>query len=188
MQLYVLFVTAVALAMDAFAVSVSSGIQIPDTKVRHGVKIGLFFGFFQFLMPVIGWAAGQTFAKYIDMYDHYIAFILLAFIGAKMVKEAFSSDDGCETDSRNPLDTKVLFLLAIATSIDALAVGISFALMNVNIRTSSVLIGIVTFFICFLGVMIGKKIGCLFRKKAEIAGGIVLIMIGLKILIEGIAG
>lgn len=187
MPLYVLFVTALALAMDAFAVSVSSGIQIPNTKMRHGVKIGLYFGFFQCLMPIIGWAAGQTFAKYIDMYDHYVAFILLAFIGARMVKGAFGEDDS-KMDARNPLDTKILFLLAIATSIDALAVGISFALINVNIWLSSAMIGIITFFVCFAGVMIGKKIGCLFRKKAEIAGGIVLIIIGLKILVEGIAG
>ncbi|HOE57976.1 MAG TPA: manganese efflux pump MntP family protein [Bacillota bacterium] len=190
---------AIGLSMDAFAVSVTHGIIIEGVNKGHALKIGLYFGAFQALMPLAGWLAGSRFKDYITNFDHWIAFILLAFIGGKMIKESYS--ENCEinrtegdiseaaissqTEIReNPLRTGRLLVLAVATSIDALAVGISFAFLSVSIIPSSVLIGVITFIICTAGVFIGKRFGCLFQKRAEMAGGLILIGIGLKILIE----
>jgi len=195
---------AVGLSMDAFAVSVTNGIIIRDLKVTHALKIGLYFGVFQALMPLAGWLAGSQFKNYITSVDHWIAFGLLSIIGGKMIHEAFEEDEEGETIEgmcevaisnqgtvcENPLRMGRLVVLAVATSIDALAVGISFAFLRVSIVWSSLIIGLITFIICFAGVYIGKKFGGLLKKKAEIVGGVILIGIGLKILLEhtGIIG
>ncbi|MEA4961434.1 manganese efflux pump MntP [Lutispora sp.] len=181
MDILTIVMIALGLAMDAFAVSVSSGITIKELKPRHGAKIALFFGGFQALMPILGWLLGIGFKDYIEKYDHWIAFVLLGFIGAKMLKE--SMDDDCEYIS-DPLQNKVLFMLAIATSIDAMAVGVSFAFLKASILSSSLIIGAITCVICFGGVYLGNRCGCVFKKKAEIAGGVVLMLIGFKILAE----
>lgn len=181
MDILTIVMIALGLAMDAFAVSVSSGITIKDLKPRHGAKIAVFFGGFQAMMPLLGWLLGIGFKDYIEKYDHWIAFALLGFIGVKMLKE--SMDDDCEYIS-DPLKNRVLLMLAIATSIDAMAVGVSFAFLKTSILSASLIIGVITYVICFAGVYIGNRFGCLFQKKAEIAGGIVLVLIGFKILAE----
>lgn len=182
-----IFLTGIALAMDAFAVSICKGIKMPKLRKSHIVIIAVFFGGFQMLMPLIGWLLGSQFVQYISKFDHWIAFALLAFIGVKMAIESFKheEEDCCKCDSK--LDLKELVVLAIATSIDALAVGITFALYpDINILPSISIIGIVTFIICAGGVVIGHKFGAKFKSKAELLGGIVLVIIGLKLLIEGL--
>lgn len=182
-----IFLTGIALAMDAFAVSICKGIKMPKLRKSHIVIIAVFFGGFQMLMPLIGWLLGSQFVQYISKFDHWIAFALLAFIGVKMAIESFKheEEDCCKCDSK--LDLKELVVLAIATSIDALAVGITFALYpDINILPSISIIGIVTFVICAGGVVIGHKFGAKFKSKAELLGGIVLVIIGLKLLIEGL--
>lgn len=182
-----ILLTGIALAMDAFAVSICKGIKMPKLRKSHIVIIAVFFGGFQMLMPLIGWLLGSQFVQYISKFDHWIAFALLAFIGVKMAIESFKheEEDCCKCDSK--LDLKELVVLAIATSIDALAVGITFALYpDINILTSISIIGIVTFVICAGGVVIGHKFGAKFKSKAELLGGIVLVIIGLKLLIEGL--
>lgn len=174
---------AVGLSMDAFAVSITSGIVIKSLRISNVLKISIFFGVFQAVMPLAGWLAGYSFKDYIVQVDHWIAFGLLIIIGGKMIYEVVKGcDDGeCEL---NPLDNKVLTLLAIATSIDALAVGVSFAFLNVNIFESVALIGITTFVICSIGVIVGKRCGEVLKNKAQVAGGLVLMFIGVKILAE----
>ena len=182
-----IFLTGIALAMDAFAVSICKGIKMPRLRKSHIVIIAVFFGGFQMLMPLIGWLLGSQFVQYISKFDHWIAFALLAFIGVKMAIESFKHEEEecCKCDSK--LDLKELVVLAIATSIDALAVGITFALYpDINILPSISIIGIVTFVICAGGVVIGHKFGAKFKSKAELLGGIVLVIIGLKLLIEGL--
>jgi putative Mn2+ efflux pump MntP len=182
-----IFLTGIALAMDAFAVSICKGIKMPKLRKSHIVIIAVFFGGFQMLMPLIGWLLGSQFVQYISKFDHWIAFALLAFIGVKMAIESFKHEEEecCKCDSK--LDLKELVVLAIATSIDALAVGITFALYpDINILPSISIIGIVTFIICAGGVVIGHKFGAKFKSKAELLGGIVLVIIGLKLLIEGL--
>jgi putative Mn2+ efflux pump MntP len=182
-----IFLTGIALAMDAFAVSICKGIKMPKLRKSHIVIIAIFFGGFQMLMPLIGWLLGSQFVQYISKFDHWIAFALLAFIGVKMAIESFKHEEEecCKCDSK--LDLKELVVLAIATSIDALAVGITFALYpDINILPSISIIGIVTFIICAGGVVIGHKFGAKFKSKAELLGGIVLVIIGLKLLIEGL--
>ena len=182
-----IFLTGIALAMDAFAVSICKGIKMPRLRKSHIVIIAFFFGGFQMLMPLIGWLLGSQFVQYISKFDHWIAFALLAFIGVKMAIESFKHEEEecCKCDSK--LDLKELVVLAIATSIDALAVGITFALYpDINILPSISIIGIVTFVICAGGVVIGHKFGAKFKSKAELLGGIVLVIIGLKLLIEGL--
>jgi putative Mn2+ efflux pump MntP len=182
-----ILLTGVALAMDAFAVSICKGIKMPKLRKLHIVIIALFFGGFQMLMPLIGWLLGSQFVQYISKFDHWIAFALLAFIGIKMAIESFKHDDECCCKDEEKLDLKELVVLAIATSIDALAVGITFALYpDINILPSISIIGIVTFIICAGGVVIGHKFGAKFKSKAELLGGIVLVIIGLKLLIEGL--
>lgn len=173
----------VGLAMDAFSVSVSDGILLGRAKLSQAAKIALFFGAFQFIMPVIGYAAGSTFAGIIESFDHWVAFVLLAFIGGKMIYEACSGEEKNDNIA-DPLGLKNLFILAIATSIDALAVGVTFATISAPVLISSAIIGVVTFFISAAGVILGSKCGDLFGNKAEIAGGVILVLIGAKILIE----
>lgn len=173
----------IGLAMDAFSVSVSDGIMLGRARLSQAGKIALFFGAFQFIMPVLGYIAGSTFAGIIEAFDHWVAFVLLAFIGGKMIFEAFSGDKENESLS-DPLGLKTLFILAVATSIDALAVGVTFATIAAPVLISSAIIGVVTFIISASGVMLGSKFGDLFGNKAEIAGGAILVLIGAKILIE----
>lgn len=181
-----LFIIAVSLAMDAFAVSISNGLMLPKIRIRHAVTFGAFFGVFQFIMPLIGYFLASSFSAYITAFDHWIAFILLALIGGNMIKESFSDEEeDTEVVQANIMSFKNLTMLAIATSIDALAVGVTFALVDSgNIWFSCTVIGVVAFVISYIGVMLGKKISGVFQTYAARVGGCVLIIIGLKILIE----
>lgn len=182
-----LLFTGVGLAMDAFAVSICKGLGMKKMNHFHAFMIALFFGGFQALMPLIGWFAGRSFASYIESIDHWIAFGLLLIIGGKMLYETFKEELPVENENQektDALDYKELFLLAIATSIDALAVGVSLAFLGVNIWLAIAIIGIVTFVISYAGVGIGYQFGHRFEKGAQIAGGIILILIGVKIVIE----
>lgn len=188
-----LFLTGAGLSMDAFAVSVCKGLNMRKINIRHSIVIALFFGGFQALMPLIGWALGRQFEQYITAVDHWIAFALLAFIGGKMAYEAIKGGDDDPDPSQNKktqdadkLDLKELLMLAIATSIDALAVGITFAFLQVSILPSITVIGVTTFVFSVGGVVIGNRFGVKYKSKAELAGGIILILIGLKILLEGV--
>ena len=172
---------AVSLAMDAFAVSVCKGLSVKNAGYKQGLLLGLFFGGFQALMPFLGWLLGLRLEAYIVDFDHWISFVLLGFIGAKMVYESFKNEEQALEDS---LPLGQVFMLAIATSIDALAVGVTFAITDTDIVSSVALIGTVTFGLSFLGVIIGSRFGSKFEKWAELAGGFVLIGIGVKILIE----
>ena len=220
MGLLELFILAVGLSMDAFAVSICKGLALPKINLKSAGIVGLWFGAFQALMPLIGYLLGVNFRSYIVSIDHWIAFILLALIGANMIKEALSDDDEEETEIRNLkrssegtidgyslnscsisstgqvalsredngikeiLGFKTMFLLAVATSIDALAMGVTFAFLNVNIIPAISFIGIVTFTCSAIGVKIGNVFGLKYKSKAEIAGGVILILLGCKILIE----
>ena len=181
MGLLELFILAVGLSMDAFAVSVCKGLAMPKITFRKTLIVGAWFGGFQALMPAIGYVLGVQFRDKITAIDHWIAFILLGIIGANMIKEALSGE--CENESGS-LDIKTMFLLAVATSIDALAVGISFAFLNVHIIAAVSFIGVTTFAISAAGVKIGNVFGTKYKSKAELAGGIILILLGLKILME----
>ncbi|HPE35707.1 MAG TPA: manganese efflux pump MntP family protein [Spirochaetales bacterium] len=182
-------VAGVALAMDAFAVSVSAGICIADLRFRHAARTAFTFGLFQFLMPLAGYALGSTFSDVIRAWDHWVAFGLLAFVGGKMIVESFEIKDAavCTEDElrrKNVLDPKTLLVLAVATSIDALAVGVGYSMIGAPIWAAAGIIGVVTFGLCLLGCEFGKRLGARFERGAEIAGGVVLIGIGLKILAE----
>ncbi|MFR4198356.1 MAG: manganese efflux pump MntP family protein [Ruminococcus sp.] len=180
-----LLLTAIALSMDAFAVSVCKGLAMRRMRYDQALVISLYFGVFQALMPLIGWLLGTSFSRYIQAFDHWIAFVLLAFLGGKMLWDVFhEKEDGEQESAERRLDHRELFMLAIATSIDALAVGIAFACLDVNIWSSISIIGVTTLVISFAGVWIGNRFGNRFQKKAEIAGGLVLILIGVKILAE----
>lgn len=180
-----LLLTAVALSMDALAVSISNGMTIRDLKVRDALKTGLFFGAFQALMPAIGWLAGTSVRDLIVSVDHWVAFGLLALIGGKMIWDTFhEAQDGGVS---NPTDTRVLLVMAVATSIDALAVGISLAMEQVAIAPAALTIGLVTFSLSTMGVLLGKKLGDAFQKRAGCIGGVILVLIGLKILLEHLA-
>ena len=176
----------IGLSMDAFAVAVCKGLAMRKLNVRQAVVIGLYFGGFQALMPTLGWFLGSQFRRYIESVDHWVAFGLLAFIGGKMIVEAVrEKEDGNAPETLDPpLDHKELFILAIATSIDALAVGISFAAIGTPIFPQAELIGVITFVISVGGVAIGNRFGSRYEKRAEIIGGIILIIIGIKVLIE----
>jgi len=173
---------AFGLAMDAFAVSITSGITIKQLKINSVMKIALFFGFFQAIMPIVGWLAGLSLRNFISEIDHWIAFGLLSFIGCKMIYESITIQSS--EKEINPLNVYVLLVLSVATSIDALAVGLSFAILKISIVTPVVIIGTITFALSFLGVFIGNRIGHFFENKIEIAGGLLLIGIGIKILVE----
>ena len=178
-----LLLIAVGLSMDAFAVSICKGLSCAKIKPKYFLLTGLWFGGFQALMPAIGYLLGTTFQDYITSFDHWVAFILLALIGGNMVKEAFSCD--CEKENDASFGFKNMFLLAVATSIDALAVGITFAILDdVNIVLAISSIGIITFIISAIGLKIGNIFGLRYKSKAEFLGGVILILIGLKILLE----
>lgn len=177
-----LLLIAVGLSMDAFAVSICKGLSTGGSQKRNALIIGLFFGGFQGVMPLIGWGLGTGFAPYIMPWDHWIAFVLLAIIGGRMVWGALHPE--AEASSCEILNLKEVMLLAIATSIDALAVGITFAFLQVSILPAVSMIALVTFGLSFMGVFIGNRCGTSLGRRAELVGGIVLVLIGLKILLE----
>ena len=180
-----LLLIGVGLSMDAFAVSVCKGLAMRKVNKKQAVVIGLYFGGFQALMPFIGWALGTQFESYITNIDHWIAFILLAFIGGKMVIEAIKpEEEEAVKEMDPPLDHKEMFMLAVATSIDALAVGITFAFLQYPIVVCITIFGLTTFVLSIVGVVVGNMFGSKYQKRAEIVGGIILILIGLKILLE----
>ena len=182
MSILTIIFIAFGLAMDAFAVSITSGITIKGLKFNNALKIAIFFGAFQAIMPLIGWLAGLGLKDFISGIDHWIAFGILSFIGCKMIYESIRIKS--YEKEINPLNVYVLLMLSIATSIDALAIGVSFAFIKIFIVTPAIIIGIVTFLLSFLGIFIGNRFGHFFENKIEIAGGIILIVIGTKILLE----
>ncbi len=185
MGLVTIIVIALGLAMDAFAVSIASGAAYKQLKINHVFRIALFFGAFQAFMPVVGWLCGLTAREVLASYDHWIAFGLLAGIGVKMIYESFKIK---QAERRpDPMNTLMLVSLSVATSIDALAVGITLSFLNNSIATAAIVIGVVTFVLSYLGVYIGKTAGHIFENKIEALGGLVLIGIGVKILIEHLA-
>ena len=172
---------SIGLAMDAFAVSICKGLSMKTMSWKKALIVGLYFGIFQALMPVLGFFLGTTFESLVTQIDHWIAFALLSFIGINMLREAFGNNEENQDDS---VDFKTMAILAIATSIDALAVGITFAFLKVNMLLAGLMIGIVTFAICVIGVKIGNKFGDKYERKAETVGGLILIFMGIKILLE----
>ena len=182
MDMIIILFIASGLAMDAFAVYITNGITIKHQRINNALKIGLFFGSFQALMPLIGWVAGIRLRGFISGFDHWVAFGLLSLIGGKMIYESMKI--GSNDNEIKSLNVFVLLMLSIATSIDALAVGLSFAFLKISIVTPIIVIGIVTFILSFLGVLVGNKLGHFFEKKMEFLGGLILIGIGIKILIE----
>lgn len=186
MTLFELFVIAVGLSMDAFAVAICKGLAVKKAGIKQMGLAGLWFGGFQALMPFIGYLLGSTFESYITKIDHWIAFVLLGIIGANMIKEAVQKDDECDCEGKaGSMAVKEMFTLAVATSIDALAVGVTFALLpDVNIGAAVGFIGAITFVLSAIGIKIGNIFGTKFKSKAEFAGGVILILMGLKILLE----
>ena len=180
MSLSELLLIAVGLSMDAFAVSVCKGLSVRRLRLKHALLAGLYFGGFQFLMPVLGWLLGYRFEALITSVDHWIAFVLLGLIGANMVRESFSDAEKMDDD----FSFRAMLPLAIATSIDALAVGVTFAFLEVRILPAAALIGVTTFLLSALGIRIGHVFGARWKARAERLGGIILILIGLKILLE----
>lgn len=176
-----IFLIAVALSFDAMAVGAANGAHHHRMPLKKALEISFYFGFFQLFMPLIGWLIGSSFQAYVTEYDHWIAFILLGILGLKMLKEAFAEDDEAKTDIHS---WKILVLLSIATSIDALVVGMSLAFFAMNIALVVIIIGITTFILTLASIYLGKKFGERWGKKAEIAGGLILISIGLKILLS----
>ena len=176
-----LVLIGVGLSMDAFAVALCKGLSMRRINYAHAAVIALFFGVFQAVMPLIGWVLGTQFARYITSVDHWIAFALLGYIGGKMIWEAVR---GGEEEQPQELDLKMLLMMAVATSIDALAVGITFAFLRMDILSSALTIGATTFLISFGGVAAGNRFGARYKQKAEIVGGVVLVLIGVKILLE----
>ena len=190
MGLAEVFVTGIVLSMDAFAVAVCKGLGMRKINYSHTLLIALFFGGFQALMPLIGWYLGDTFEKYINAVDHWIAFVLLAFIGGKMAIEAITEKEENKQKKENkPFSVPELTVLALATSIDALAVGIVFALTptETNIWSAIAVIGCTTFVLSVIGVAVGNKFGSKYQSRAELVGGVVLIVLGIKILLEGLS-
>ena len=186
-----LLLIGVGLSMDAFAVAICQGLCMKKLNWRHAAVIALFFGGFQALMPLIGWVLGSQFAGYIQNIDHWVAFVLLVLIGGNMVREALSPEEeevACAVESK--LDYKQLFLMAVATSIDALVVGVTFAFLEVPILPAISIIGCTTFCLSLVGVAVGNFFGTRYKKRAELSGGIILILLGVKILLEhlGILG
>lgn len=177
-----IFVIAISLSMDALAVSICKGLSVEKILIRESVIVGLYFGVAQAVMPAIGFLLGSTFSSYITAVDHWIAFILLALIGGNMIKESFAKEE-CPWE-QNPFSFKAMFPLSIATSIDALAVGITFSFFTVNILVAASIIGITTFVLSTLGARLGAKLGEKFKKNAERLGGAVLVIMGLRILIS----
>ena len=182
MRILEILLLGIGLSMDAFAVSICKGLSVQKLQLKHYLIIGAWFGGFQALMPTIGYFLGSTFEQYITAFDHWVAFVLLAAIGAGMIKESLYKE---ETDGSASFSVKTMFVLALATSIDALAVGITFALLpDVNVPLAVTLIGITTFLFSAVGLKVGNLFGTRYKAKAELTGGIILILIGLKILLE----
>ena len=181
MGFFELLLIGVGLSMDAFAASICKGLGMRKLDMRQGAVVALFFGGFQALMPLIGWLLGKQFEQYITSVDHWIAFLLLGYIGGKMIWDAFHEE---AEDCPAGFDLKELTVLAVATSIDALAVGVTFAFLSVNIVWAVSFIGVTTFTISLIGVKIGNIFGTRYKSKAELAGGIILVLIGCKILLE----
>ena len=181
-----LFLIGVGLSMDAFAVSICQGLSMTKIKWGHALTVGLYFGGFQALMPFTGWMLGSQFAGRIQQYDHWAAFVLLLLIGGNMIREALSGEEDEAEDAAigAGLDHKKLFLMAIATSIDALAVGVTFAFLDTAILPAIGIIGTTTFFISVAGVVVGCWFGARYKKRAEITGGVILVLLGVKILLE----
>ena len=175
-----LLLIALGLSMDAFAVSVCKGLSVKELKPRHALLVGSYFGGFQALMPLLGWLLGYRFESMITSIDHWVAFVLLALIGANMIRESFSEEEEMNDD----FGVKTMLLLAVATSIDALAVGITFAFLSVKILPAAGTIGLTTFLLSILGIYIGHVFGARWKSRAERVGGVILILIGLKILLE----
>ena len=185
MDLFDLIVTGIALSMDAFAVSIGKGLSVQRVKAKHSLICGAWFGGFQALMPLLGFLLASSFAEYIKQYDHWIAFALLLLIGANMLREAFSKE---ENEADASFSVKTMLLLAVATSIDALATGVSFAVTDTNIWLAVSIIGVTTFLFSAAGVKVGSIFGRKYQSKAEFLGGVILILIGVKILIEHLSG
>lgn len=181
MDIITLFMLAVGLSMDAFAVSICKGLAMKKITPSKMAIVGLWFGGFQMLMPLIGYLLGFQFSEKISTIDHWVAFVLLGLIGGGMIKEALSGE---EEKADASLDIRTMFLLAVATSIDALAVGVTFAFMNVEVLPASALIGVVTFLFSAVGVKVGNVFGMKYKSKAELAGGVLLVLLGVKILLE----
>ncbi len=185
MDILTMVLIAIGLAMDSLAVSITSGLAMRELKISKALKIAILFGLFQALMPVVGWLAGLSLTDLISSIDHWIAFALLSLIGCKMIYESVRLES--REKVIDPTNVYLLLMLSIATSIDALAVGITFAFLEVSIVTPIIIIGVVTFLLSLLGVFVGNKFGHLFEKKIGIAGGLILIGIGIRILIEHLA-
>lgn len=184
MTLLEIFLIGIGLSMDAFAVAICKGLAMPNKVDKKGaLLIALYFGVFQAVMPALGWLLGSQFARYVTQMAPWIAFVLLAWIGGSMIRESLSKEER-EEEETGSVSHKELLVLAVATSIDALAVGVTFAFLQVRILPSVTLIGLVTFVLSFAGVAVGNRFGARFEKKAELAGGVVLLLIGLKILLE----
>lgn len=181
MNLIELFILAVGLSMDAFAISICKGLAIPKITFRECALAGIWFGGFQALMPTLGYFLGKNFTEYITSVDHWVAFVLLSLIGLNMIRESLGGEEECTGAS---LAAKEMFVLAVATSIDALAVGITFAFLNVNILAAAAFIGLTTFACSAAGICIGNVFGAIYKKKAEFFGGLILIILGAKILLE----
>lgn len=181
MEIFEVLLISIGLAMDAFAVSVCKGLSMKKMNWKKAIIIGLYFGIFQALMPVLGYFLGTTFDHFITSIDHWIALILLAGIGINMIKEAFTQDS---ENCNDKIDAKTMVILSIATSIDALAVGITFACLRVKIILPSILIGLITFTLSIIGVKIGNRFGNKYQSRAEFSGGLILILLGIKILLE----
>lgn len=182
MEYLTIVLIAITLSFDTFAVSVSSGLILNKIDFTNATKIAVTLAVFQAVMPLIGWLAGSGIARYAQSFDHWIAFGILALLGGKMIYESFKSSP--EDRSFNPLQFRIMIGMALATSMDALIVGFSFALLDFKILISSVIIGSVTYIVAMLGMLFGKNIGAKFGSRMEMIGGIVLILIGLKVLIE----
>ena len=177
-----IWLLAVGLAMDCFAVSIASGIILKRARLRPMLVMAISFGFFQALMPLLGWIGASFFSHLIESIDHWIAFGILAFLGGRMIMESFKDED-CKHEY-DPTSLKVVLALAVATSIDALAVGVTFAFLDVDIVPAVSFIGVVTFTLSMVGVKAGNVFGCRYKSKAELTGGIILILMGIKILLE----
>lgn len=184
MSIWEILLIGLSVSADAFAVAMCKGVEMKKFRLKYALLIALFFGGFQMLMPLIGWAVASVFEKYITAFDHWIAFGLLAILGGKMIFDSFKKEPESEEEQVLKLGLKTLLLMALATSIDALAVGVTFAFLQVNIWIAISLIGATTFFCSVVGVLIGTKIGDKFKNKAEFVGGLILVLLGLKILLE----
>ncbi len=184
MSLAELFLLAVGLSMDAFAVSVCKGLAVGRASLRQCGVVGLYFGGFQALMPLLGYFLGSAMAEYITSFDHWVVFLLLGFIGGRMVWESFSKKDAGDVPADGHLSPKSMFPLAVATSVDALAVGVSLAFLNVSIIPAVSFIGVVTFALSGIGMRVGSAVGAKFQSKAELFGGLILVLMGFKILLE----